>query len=99
MEAGEGAGCRGIKPKMRVLGKHEAFTPLGGFVGGEGQTMPRVGMCRSPGADVGPALVLSLVLRFRAPRQARGAAGEVGDPSALLPFLVWLTPPRQHCPT
>lgn len=51
---------------------------------------PLVLTCRSPGADGGPALVWSRVLRDGTPLRAWGAARELEDPSTLLPFPVWL---------
>lgn len=62
---GRGGG-HGIKPIMRVSGKHERFTSLCGFGGGEVQLSPWT-ECRGPGADPAPALVSLLVLVAQAP--------------------------------
>lgn len=78
MGGGGGRGvCRGIKPIMRVSGKHEHFTSLCGFGGGEVQ-LPHWTEFRGPGADPAPALVLSLVLTDQAPWQVAGPLVSLG---------------------
>lgn len=70
-------GCHGIKPKTRVSGKHERFTSLCGFGGGEDQ-LSHWTECRGPGANPAPALVLPLVLADQALWQVAGPLVSLG---------------------
>ena len=104
-----GRRCHGIWPVRRDLGIHERFTPLGGFGGGEGETLPPDAEHRGPGGD--PASSLGLITGSGRSGSLASVWGP-GEPGIHTAQLVSRGPestavlsssphthPGQHCPT
>lgn len=94
-----GRGCHGIWPVRRDLGIQECITPLGGFGGGEGETLPLDAERRDPGGNPAPALGLitspgrpgSLASIWGPEEPGLQISWRLEDPRALLSFPARLT--------